>query len=273
MSRVVPTQVVALIDELFPFATTQTEDEQETITVNLDNARRLRAIVDLVREVPDELMILEGPSYTNLVLSVTTITTAVSAWLTWQKIMFIDRLPGPTKLNPVTVIRKSLVLCPDEYPSPGTNELSFIEDQDLRDSLRQDIGRVNTALSNGEWKATTILAGSVVEALLLWRLERCSIEHVLAAKNKLLQKGILTRKSGNNLKSWELHPYIEVAADLDVVKVDTATQARLAKDFRNLIHPGREIRLGLRCDRGTALSAVAAVELVVRDLTSRTESL
>jgi hypothetical protein len=48
---------------------------------------------------------------------------------------------------------------------------------------------------------------------------------------------------------------------------DTAQQARLGKDFRNLIHPGRASRLGKICDRGTALSALAAVEHVVRDLT------
>lgn len=42
---------------------------------------------------------------------------------------------------------------------------------------------------------------------------------------------------------------------------------RLAKDFRNLIHPGAAQRLAQNCDRATALSAVAAVEHVVRDIT------
>jgi hypothetical protein len=52
-----------------------------------------------------------------------------------------------------------------------------------------------------------------------------------------------------------------------VIKADTRTQARLAKDYRNLIHPGRAARLTQKCDRGTALVTVAAVELVIRDLT------
>jgi hypothetical protein len=34
----------------------------------------------------------------------------------------------------------------------------------------------------------------------------------------------------------------------------------------HLIHPGRAIRIGQACDRGTALSALAAVELIARDL-------
>jgi hypothetical protein len=61
---------------------------------------------------------------------------------------------------------------------------------------------------------------------------------------------------------------IEVALGLGLINTAAAQQARLGKNFRNLIHPGRAIRLGEACDRGTALSALAVVELVVRDLTS-----
>src|SRR6266550_3639988 len=53
---------------------------------------------------------------------------------------------------PVTVIRDALAQCSDETPSPGTSELNFIPDADLRTNLRIDIGAINRALSNGEWK-------------------------------------------------------------------------------------------------------------------------
>ncbi len=65
---------------------------------------------------------------------------------------------------------------------------------------------------------------------------------------------------------WHLHEYVEVAAHMGVIKPDTATLVRLAKDFRNLIHPGPAARLGQKCDRATALGALAAVEAVARDL-------
>lgn len=70
-----------------------------------------------------------------------------------------------------------------------------------------------------------------------------------------------------NLEEWLLPHYIKVAADLNLVGAETATQCLLAKDFRNLIHPGRAQRLGQVCNRGMALSAVAAVEHVINDLT------
>ncbi len=56
-------------------------------------------------------------------------------------------------------------------------------------------------------------------------------------------------------------------AHLGLIKPDTAARCRQTKDFRNLIHPGRALRLSQKIDRATALEAVAAVEFVVRDLT------
>ncbi len=67
-------------------------------------------------------------------------------------------------------------------------------------------------------------------------------------------------------RSWTLSHYIEVAAHLGLIRDTTAEQARLAKDYRNLIHPAATIRLKQECHRGTALGAAAAVEFVIRDL-------
>src|SRR5438876_12078706 len=65
--------------------------------------------------------------------------------------------------------------------------------------------------------------------------------------------GALTTKPDSNLDRWNLHEYIEVAANLKLIKPNTAKQTRLAKDFRNFIHPGVAKRLGEKCDRATAL--------------------
>src|SRR5262249_46478719 len=87
-----------------------------------------------------------------------------------------------------------------------------------------------------------------------------------AAVRGLLASQTLGSAPPSNIERWGLHEYIEVALDLGVISAAAAGQARLAKDFRNLVHPGRAARLGMVCDRGTALTALAAVELVVRDL-------
>jgi hypothetical protein len=123
----------------------------------------------------------------------------------------------------------------------------------------------------GDWKAATVLAGSVVEALLLWKLSTVDRAEIATAEATLFTSGTLRRK-GEPLDKWDLHAFIEVAARCPTAKPsvteETATQVRLAKDFRNLIHPGRGIRLGHKCDRGTAFAATAALEMVVRDISS-----
>jgi hypothetical protein len=72
-----------------------------------------------------------------------------------------------------------------------------------------------------------------------------------------------------NPESWESVHYVEVAFELGLISQETKTQALLAKDFRNLIHLGREKRKAMKCSRGTARSAAAAVDHVLADLERR----
>ena len=78
----------------------------------------------------------------------------------------------------------------------------------------------------------------VAEALLLWALQRHDPVKRETALTSALGK-TLRQKPPTDLEQWHLHQFIEVAAERDLISADTASQARLAKDFRNLIHPGR----------------------------------
>ena len=122
-------------------------------------------------------------------------------------------------------------------------------------------------MSNGEWKAATVLAGSAIEALLLWALGQRPTADIAKATTALLASGEISRQPDSNLERWDLHEYNEFAFNLRLLENDTYIKINLAREYRNLIHPGRAQRLGQICDRGTALSCVAALEHVVRDLT------
>ena len=260
MPRVVPSQVVVFINALWP-----TADQQRNL--NARQAGQISGLVELADQIPGELLTMDSAAYARFICAKAHIRHRLLAWAGEPRLPNeLGTIPGQPEQIPVTVIRDALAQCSDETPSPGTSELNFIPDADLRTNLRIDIGAINRALSNGEWKAATILAGSAIEALLLWALHR-SAASATSAATALVKSGTLRRQPATDLESWVLHEYIEVAADLSIIEPDTAVQARLAKDFRNLIHPGRAQRIAQMCDRGTALSAVAGVELVVRDLT------
>ena len=258
MPRVVPSQVAEFIDDI-----TSIEVAMGVTRVNSIGSARLRGVLDLVDQVPDELLVMDGAMYASFIAAKADIEDLLEVWNAERINGRMHEVRWNSGMNPLVIIRDALAQCPDESPAPSTSELSFISDPELKANLRDDIGRVETALSNGEWKAATVLAGSVIEALLLWKLQQRPSADVMAAVSALPTVG---KADASNLERWDLHQFTEVAAHLGIIKPDTATETRLAREFRNLIHPGRAQRLAKKCDRGTALSCVAALEHVVRDL-------
>lgn len=262
MSRVAPSQVVRTIDELFPHAAKG--DGNATLTAG--HGFQLLGILNLLKDVPEELINLPSVDYADLVLAKSTIEEHLAIWRTRGNVGNMSHVKGR---DAVTVIRHALSGCPDEYPPPATTELLFIKDIALRESIRQDVGAANRALNNAEWKAATVLAGAAIEALLHWRLQEVSpgAAAVEAAVKVLLGTHVFKKNPSKDLNDWSLHHFIEVTAHLGLIRPDTAQAARLAQNFRNLIHPGRAARLAQSCDRATAYSAVGALEHVIRDLT------
>jgi hypothetical protein len=249
MPRVVPSQVVDFIDSI-PLQ----PDAHGLVRLNSLGAAGLSATLDLVNQIPEELLTMNKISYGSFVHAKAVLGEALGTWTAnhsaGQKLQDFRFSAGK---DPLARIREALAKCPDQSPAPGTSELSFITDNDLRANLRNDVGAINRALTNGEWKAATVLAGSAAEALLLWALKQRLAADIGTAVAAAKASGELTTKPDANLDRWNLHEYIEVAAQLGTIKPNTAKQTRLAKDFRNFIHPGVAQRLGEKCDRATAL--------------------
>jgi hypothetical protein len=169
-----------------------------------------------------------------------------------------------TEIEALKVIYQVLRECPDDAPAPDTTDPAFISDEDLRSDLHQDLGEVNRSLHNGEWKGATVLAGSIIETLLLWALQNKTTEANLKAAATTLGKSVdLTARP---LEQWYLRELIAFARADGLISESTHTAVILCQDFRNLIHPGRSRRLSLKCNRSTALIGVGGVEAVMRDL-------
>ena len=260
MPRTVPSQIVALIDEHFPDA-----EAAPNFNVANDKAPTLTAIVQLVRDVPEELLQISGSDYSDLVLGVSRLEYMAKFWLARGNRPFPQNVRR--NVHALSIVRQALCKCPDQAPSPETTGLLFIADDELRNSIRQDISSAYSNLHSGEWKGATVLAGSAAEALLLSAIQDRKTEQEVAAVLPPFAAGPQPVSPRDpNPETWSLHEYIEVALALDLITEETAIQTRLGKGFRNLVHPGRAKRLGQTCHRATALSAIAAVEHIVRNL-------
>jgi hypothetical protein len=264
--RVVPSDVVKAIDRMFPDMAQKPDAFPQ---MSFDQLPWLAALAELVEAVPPELIVLEPAQNAALTASVACIKAMGGVFQSNKApVTLALRLRGYDE-NPVFLIRAAMTACPDQAPSPQTVPLAFINDAALRESIRQDMSGAHRDLAQGEWKGATVLAGSAIEALLLWALQAREAQHPgdLAAAGAALVGHGLTAQPHANPERWVLHEYGAVASHLNIIRPDTAELVRLAKDFRNLIHPGRAARLGQACDHSTALTALAAVHAVARDLT------
>jgi len=261
MARIVPSQIVETIDRLF------TGLSKGVGTVELDHERvfHLQGIVDLLRQLPSELLTVNAAEFADLTVAIAAIETTIMRYSHGQWPLSLAHVSGEDVIH---TIRRVLSTCPDESPPIGTTELSFITDQQVRESMRREIGAVNSALQNAEWKAATVLGGAAIEALLHWKLSPPQTPQPALnnAAKTAASSGLLQKAPPPDFDQWRLVHFITVARELGVIEEGTFKQSDTARDYRNLIHPGYASRSKQACNRATALAVVSGLEHVIGDL-------
>jgi hypothetical protein len=254
VSRILPSQAAAVIEVLFPDLLKSRGPAEPAPTIRGARHRHVAGVLAVLAEVPTELLQLSGADLARLIIARVEAEKYVEE-VTRGHVGVT--MTGDVMLRILELVKR----CPDQAVPASTEQLIFLNDPQLRESLRVDIAEVSRAIVDAEWKSATVMCGSVIEALLLWRLN----QDAPAAQQSAITLGLLKR--AKPLDEWDLYHYIEVAEALGVIaRTDTAPQLRLAKDFRNLIHPGRAVRLARRCDQPTALAAAAGLGFLIRDL-------
>jgi len=141
---------------------------------------------------------------------------------------------NPQSVNTLTPLIKRIV----KPIEPIAFDLSFVSSAELREILKRDIAELNVARSQGVDKTSKIcmvLCGSIAETLLL----DCLLQNQTAA---LAIASTLPKRPKNNLEEWELEEMVVVATHLKLLSDDASTGATQLRKWRNLIHPGRELK-------------------------------
>ena len=274
MAKITPSAVVQFIDRSFPELRTK-----GLKTITSYHHQILATLVALVDAVGDDVLAaLTAEQYQELLVAIEYLRVTTNRW------NYLPDSPGARIVatsfaplgnrHPVEVVLKVMEACPEEPIAVAQTHLTFLADPELERSIATDVASAEGALADGRYKNACVMAGSALEALLLWAVQRRKpTDHAIAFKATQEARETSGRPPLKRLDSdprrWGLEQYIEVARHLPVLSPMAADAAMLAKDFRNLIHPGRAERLQAHATRGSAGQAIAAMMLTVEDLSAR----
>jgi hypothetical protein len=141
-------------------------------------------------------------------------------------------------------------------PGLPMSDFDFVTDQALRASLESDYAEMLRCFEAEAWKAVQVLAGSIVEALL--------VDHLLSTAADQYPK--------EQLLSMSLGELLVQAKSLGTLTKKTCELSGAIREYRNLIHPGRLIRLSESIKRPDATVAVSVVDIITREVGSARET-
>lgn len=126
----------------------------------------------------------------------------------------------------------------------------FVTGEEFRSVLESDARELTACVDSGAWKAVLVLSGSIVEALLV---------------DYLMSSG-WQKKSGKDPLKLELAEAVAACKNEGVLTPRTADLCSVVRSYRNLIHPGRTIRLGDKADEPGARIAQSLVGIIVSEI-------
>jgi hypothetical protein len=267
VSRVVPSMIVQAIGTFFPEVEQADSENSSTLSFFAweGSIGHLQGLVRLLDQIPDELYALDAIDYTALLVDTESLRSVISKHISGAAPRMGSFGPEEPPVGPILYrLRHILSKCPDYAPSQGTPGILFIKDPRLQTSIREDISSTHALLRHGEWKACTVMAGSVLEALLLWALQDKEASH--PGTIATAYSALTGQRPTPDPRSWGLNHLMQASLSANLISQDGHDLGQKCRGFRNLIHPGRAERLGQRCTRSTALAAVAAMERIIEDL-------
>ncbi len=132
----------------------------------------------------------------------------------------------------------------DQQPTPAF--LDYITDEAFRRSLVSDYREMTAAIGTESWKAVLVLAGSLVEAILVDCLHGRTTDPV---------------KRSEILK-YDLGKAIPACKAAGILNDEAESLCTVARKFRNLIHPGRLVRMDQEVTRARGMVAANVVQVV-----------
>lgn len=151
---------------------------------------------------------------------------------------------------------KVAIEVPESTPVTQAREFPFVKDQKLRNILERDYAETQRAFISRCWKSVIILAGGAIEA----------ISTDLLLQNQSAARAATKAPKKPDITEWDLADLIKVCVELGLVSAGVERLSDPVRQYRNLVHPGNEIRNKLTFGEEEAKIALEVLHMVHRDL-------
>ncbi|MCY3991675.1 MAG: hypothetical protein OXF50_10670 [Caldilineaceae bacterium] len=130
--------------------------------------------------------------------------------------------------------------------------------------IQDRLEEAQTCLSAGAYLAAIFLCGSVLEAALLGAAQNEPEKFKRSLDSPKTSKGQV-----KNLRDWSLSQLIDVAYAEGLLKQDTQQFSHVLRNFRNYIHPERQLKEGFKPDKLTSEGCLHALTSALADLSGK----
>lgn len=156
-----------------------------------------------------------------------------------------------------TVIGRLDIAIEESNTAPVTEirEFGFIRDSDLRKIIERDYLEIQRAYIARCWKSVIILCGGAIETVLTDAL----LQNPTQAKSA-------KQAPTQDISKWDLASLINVSAEIGIVSGGVEKLSHSIREYRNLVHPGNEIRNKLTFGEEETKIAIEVLHMIHRDL-------
>ncbi|MEY2512500.1 MAG: hypothetical protein QOE26_3263 [Verrucomicrobiota bacterium] len=181
----------------------------------------------------------------------------------WGRITTIS-----TEMPQIRSFGKSISTCLDLYGGEGSRAISrlfaFVSDAGLRNIIERDYRELSLILlPGGAWKSVVVMSGSILEAILYDQLTKDA-----STQARAVTASSAPRRKDISRGEWRLHDLIQVAVELTILPASRAQSIdQILRDYRNFVHPKKELRSAHPCSEAEALLSKGALDSVCNHLT------
>ena len=148
-------------------------------------------------------------------------------------------------------------------------EFNFIYDASLKNIIQRDYKELHSLLiPDGAWKSAVILSGSILESMLYDILTQPHNIQLSNSSDKAPKyKGkVVDITSGK----WKLITLIDVAVDINILPIQRAASIdQVLRDYRNFVHPQKEIKSQHPCTEAEAYMAKGCLDGIYNHLSAK----